>query len=250
MHCRARPRERADKLQMRPIAIFRFSESEGPAHFAQWLDRASLPWQLIAVDKGDAIPPDPRAFSGIGMMGGPMSVNDSLAWMGPLSQLLRDAIHEDIPVIGHCLGGQLLARALGARVDRAQVPEIGWIDVETTDADAARAWFGGRERFTPFQWHFDAFDLPAGATRVLTNAFNPNQAYLVDDRHIGLQCHIEMTRDLVEAWCRSGVGEISGPGTPARQSRDEMLRDLDDRLSTLQAVADGVYGRWSQGIRR
>lgn len=235
---------------MQPIAIFRFSESEGPAHFAEWLDRASLPWRLIAVDKGEPVPEDPRAFAGIGMMGGPMSVNDALAWIDPLSQLLRGAIAEEVPVIGYCLGGQLLARALGAGVRRTPVPEIGWIDVETTDANAAQAWFGGRARFTPFHWHFEAFDLPAGATRVLTNPFNPNQAYLIDDRHIGFQCHIEMTGDLVEAWCRAGVGEIAGPGTPSRQSRDEILRDLDDRLHALQAVADGVYARWSQGLRR
>ena len=235
---------------MRPIAIFRFSETEGPAHFAQWLDRASLPWQLIAVDKGDEIPPDPRAFSGIGMMGGPMSANDNLPWIEPLSWLLREAIDRDIPVIGHCLGGQLLARALGARVVRTPVPEIGWIDVETTDADAAQAWFGGRARFTPFQWHYDVFDLPAGTTRVLTNAFNANQAYVAGERHIGFQCHIEMTADLVETWCRTGAKETRGPGTPARQSRDEILRDLNGRIAALQAVAGGVYAHWSQGLSR
>jgi GMP synthase-like glutamine amidotransferase len=235
---------------MRPIAIFRFGETEGPAHFAQWLDGVSLPWQLIAIDKGDGIPPDPRAFSGIGMMGGPMSANDALPWIDPLSRLLREAIHEDISVIGHCLGGQLLARALGARVTRTPVPEIGWIDVETTDADAAQAWFGGRPRFTPFQWHYDVFDLPEGATRVLTNAFNANQAYVVGERHIGFQCHIEMTADLVETWCRTGAEETKGPGTSSRQSRDEMLRDLNARVAALQAVAGGVYARWSQGLRR
>jgi GMP synthase-like glutamine amidotransferase len=235
---------------MRPIVIFRFSETEDPAHFAQWLDGASLAWQLIAIDKGDGIPPDPRAFSGIGMMGGPMSANDNLAWIEPLSRLLRDAIHDDIPVIGHCLGGQLLARALGARVARTPVPEIGWIDVETTDADAAQAWFGGRARFTPFQWHYDVFDLPAGATRVLTNAFNANQAYVVSERHIGFQCHIEMTADLVETWCHTGAKETAAPGTPSRQSRDEILRDLNGRVAALQAVAGGVYARWSQRLSR
>ena len=142
---------------MQPIAIFRFSESEGPAHFAEWLDRASLPWRLIAVDKGEPVPEDPRAFAGIGMLGGPMSVNDALAWIDPLSQLLRDAIADEVPVIGHCLGGQLLARALGAGVRRTPVPEIGRIDGETTDANAAQAWFGGRALFTPFHWHYEPF---------------------------------------------------------------------------------------------
>jgi GMP synthase-like glutamine amidotransferase len=235
---------------MRPIAIFRFSATEGPAHFAEWLDRQGLPWQLVAIDEGDTVPADPHAFSGIGMMGGPMSVTEALAWIDPLSRLLRDAIADDVPVIGHCLGGQLLAQALGAPVTRTPVPEIGWIDVETTDARAQHEWFGGRARFTPFQWHYDVFELPRDATRILTNAFNPNQAYVIGERHIGFQCHIEMTRDLVETWCRAGADEVAGPGTPSRQSRDEILRDMTQRLATLQVVADGVYARWAQCLRR
>jgi GMP synthase-like glutamine amidotransferase len=235
---------------MRPIAVFRFSPTEGPAHFAQWLDNARLPWRLIAIDEGEPVPPDARAFAGIGMMGGPMSVNDALAWIDPLSRLLRDAVARDVPVIGHCLGGQLLAQALGAEVRRTTVPEIGWIDVQSTDAGARDAWFGGNDAFTAFQWHYDVFDLPPGATRVLTNRFNPNQAYVIGERHIGFQCHIEMTKDLVETWCRTGADEIGAPGTEARQSRDEIVRDLDARLRALQAVADGVYARWSQKLTR
>ncbi|HEY3461563.1 MAG TPA: type 1 glutamine amidotransferase, partial [Casimicrobiaceae bacterium] len=170
---------------MRPVAIFRFSPTEGPAYFADWLDGASLPWQLVAVDAGDRIPADPCAFAGIGMMGGPMSVYETLPWIEPVSRLLRDAVAHDVPIIGHCLGGQLLAQALGATVSKSRVPEIGWIDVVTTDPGAAQTWFGGRERFVPFQWHYDVFGLPPGATRVLTNGFNPNQGYVIDDRHIG-----------------------------------------------------------------
>ena len=235
---------------MRPIAVFRFSPTEGPAHFAEWLDRESLPWELIAVDEGASVPEDSRRYSGIGMMGGPMSVYEALAWIEPLSRLLRDAVAHRVPVLGHCLGGQLLAQALGARVRKTAVPEIGWIDVETTDASAQRGWFGGRARFTPFQWHYDVFDLPAGATRVLTNRFNPNQGYVIDERHIGFQCHIEMTRDLVDTWCTSGADEIAAPGMPPRQSADEIRRDLSPRLLALHAVADGVYARWAEGLAR
>jgi GMP synthase-like glutamine amidotransferase len=235
---------------MPPIAIFRFSETEGPAYFAEWLDAASLPWRLIAVDQGEPIPVDPRAFAGIAMMGGPMSVNDPLPWIEPMLQLAREAMNAKIPVLGHCLGGQLLARALGARVARSPVPEIGWVDVEAPDAPARDAWFGGRARFTTFQWHFETFDLPEGATRVLTNAFNRNQAFVVDDRHVALQCHVEMTPELVRAWCDSAAAELEGPGTSARQTRAEILGDLQARIDDLQAVADDVYARWVRGIAR
>jgi GMP synthase-like glutamine amidotransferase len=234
---------------MRPIVVFRFSPTEGPAHFAEWLDARGMRWQIVAIDAGDAVPADPEAFAGIGMMGGPMSVNDALPWIAPLNALVRRAIECGVPVIGHCLGGQLLAQSLGARVTRTPTPEIGWIDVETIGDDAAREWFGGSPRFTAFQWHYDAFDLPANATRILRNEFNPNQAYVVDDRHIGFQCHVEMTRELVETWCRTGAAELPDASDGPLQSRDDILRDADVRLRDLNAVADGIYDRWSQKLR-
>ena len=234
---------------MRPVAIFRFSPTEGPAHFAEWLDASGFSWDLVRIDSGDSIPADPRAFAGIGLMGGPMSVNDALPWIAPMSSFLREAVELDVPVIGHCLGGQLLAHALGGRVTRAPVPEIGWLDVETCDSVARSEWFGGQGRFTAFQWHYDAFDLPAGATRVLANDFHPNQAYVIDDRHVGFQCHVEMTRALVETWCRTGADELPDTSSPSQQSRADILRNVDNRVATLNRIADGIYTRWSRNLR-
>ena len=121
-----------------------------------------MPWQLVAIDRGDPVPDDPRAFAGIGMMGGPMSANDPLPWIAPLSALLRDAV--DAARAGDRPLPRRPAARAGARraaSQRAPVPEIGWIDVDDVDVDARDEWFGGRERFTPFQWHYDAFDDPA-----------------------------------------------------------------------------------------
>lgn len=233
---------------MRPVAIFRFSPSEDPGHFGEWLDRQGMPQRLIALDRGEAVPDDARAFAGIGMMGGPMSANDDLAWNPPLLALLRDAVDEDVPVIGHCLGGQLFAKALGARVERTATPEIGWGDV-TVPEGAAADWFGGRDRFATFQWHYDVFTLPPGATRVLTNDFNPQQAYALG-KHIGFQCHIEMTREMVETWCRTGADELPAHSGGGKQSRDDIFLDLDARLAALSRVADDVYARWAQGLAR
>jgi len=233
-----------------PVAIFRFSPTEGPAHFAEWLDAQRIGYEIVPIDRGAPVPADPRTFAGVGLMGGPMGVNDPLPWIAPLASFLRDAVDKDVPVIGHCLGGQLLAHALGARVFRAPTPEIGWLDVEAGDSEARTDWFGGRTRFTVFQWHYDAFDLPAGATRVLANRFHPNQAYVVGDLHIGFQCHVEMTRDLVETWCRTGADELPSESTLSRQSRADILGSVDARVATLNGVADGIYARWAQNLRR
>ena len=233
---------------MNPVAIFRFSPTEGPGHFAEWLDAQGVAWELFALDRGDAVPADPRAFAGIGMMGGPMSANDDLPWNAPLLRLVRDAVAADVPVIGHCLGAQLFAKSLGAKVTRTGTPEIGWGEV-SAPGPAARAWFGGRDRFTTFQWHYDVFGLPPGAARALTNAFNPEQAFVLG-KHIGFQGHIEMTREMVETWCRAGADELPTQSTDAKQSKADILADGDARLAELARIADDVYAHWAQGLVR
>jgi GMP synthase-like glutamine amidotransferase len=235
---------------MRDVAILRFSPTEGPGYFADWLDARGLGWRVVALDEGAAVPADTRAFAGIAMMGGPMSVNDALPWGPAVASLLRSAVAADVPVIGHCLGGQLLAKVLGADVRRAPTPEIGWIDVDVDDARAGRDWFGGRARFATFQWHYDAFALPAGATRVLTNAFNANQAYVVADRHVGMQCHVEMTSELVEAWLATGASELPPASAPALQCAADIRAGIAANVAALNAVAGDVYARWARGLKR
>ena len=139
------------------------------------------------------------------MMGGPMRASarrPALDRNRCAAALLRNAVAARVPVIGHCLGGQLLAKALGAAVTRTPVPEIGWIDVRVESEDA-RAWFGGRDAFTTFQWHYDAFALPERAecradqlTPIASQSGLRHRA-----RCVGFQCHIEMTRKLVQLWC-------------------------------------------------
>src|SRR5215813_1700575 len=232
---------------MRPVAIFRFSATEGPGHLGEWLDARRVPQRLIALDQGESVPAVPLAFSGIAMMGGPMSANQNLPWNAPLIDLLRRAVDVDVPVIGHCLGGQLLAKALGARVTRTSTPEIGWGEVRVSRTPDAAPWFGARYAFTTFQWHYEIFGLPPRATRVLTNSFNPDQAFVLG-KHIGFQCHIEMTRPMVESWCTTGANELPDRTSGATQSKDDILTNLDRRLAALTQVADDVYKQWARGL--
>ncbi|HKE38232.1 MAG TPA: type 1 glutamine amidotransferase [Casimicrobiaceae bacterium] len=233
---------------MKPVAIFRFSATEGPGHFGEWLDAQGIPWELVAFDHGEMVPADPRAFAGMAMMGGPMSANDDLPWNAPLLGLVRDAVASDVPVIGFCLGGQLFAKALGAEVKRTATPEIGWGEVTTPDP-GLRGWFGGRERFTTFQWHYDVFGLPPGAKRALTNAFNLEQGFVLG-KHIAMQCHVEMTREMVDSWCRTGGSELPVHSTGTMQSREAILDDAQARLAELSVVADDIFAHWSRGLAR
>ncbi len=233
---------------MRPVAIFRFSPGDDPGRFAHWLDAQRRPWRLIALHAGEPVPADASAFAGIGMMGGPMSVNDMLPWVAPMESLLRDAVARDVPVIGHCLGGQLLAKALGGHVEPARTTEIGWIDVDVPDRDVARDWFGGRERFTTFEWHYESFTLPPGGVRVLTNRFNENQGFVIGERHVGFQCHVEMTAEIARRWVSQSPEELPDEMTASTQPAFEILRDLEGRIGALNAVADAVYARWARNL--
>jgi GMP synthase-like glutamine amidotransferase len=234
---------------MRPVAIFRFSKGDDPGHFADWLDRRGRPWRLFALHDGEPVPGDPTQFAGIGMMGGPMSVNDDLPWNAPMQALIRRAVQAGVPVIGHCLGGQLLAKSLGGAVGRAQATEIGWIDVEVCDPRAAAEWFGGHARFTTFEWHYEGFTLPPGATRVLTNAFHENQAYVIDGKHIGFQGHVEMTAQIARTWIALSSDELPERSTASMQSAPDILAGLEARVAALNAVADAVYARWATKLR-
>ena len=233
---------------MKPVAIFRHATTEGPGYFATVLDRHHIPWQVIKVDAGEAVPADPRAFSGLAFMGGPMSVNDDLPWIMPVLQLIRAGVDADVPVLGHCLGGQLISKALGGVVSRNPVKEIGWGEVSVLDTPLARQWFGhAPQSFVSFHWHGENFTVPAGAQRVLTNAYCENQAFVLG-KHLAMQCHIEMTREMIESWCESGAREIRRSKGPAVQTVEAIKADLEQRLAALHRVADGVYKRWISGL--
>jgi GMP synthase-like glutamine amidotransferase len=234
---------------MKPIAIFRHAPTEGPGHFASFLDSRSLPWQLIAIDSGEAVPTSPIPFAGLVFMGGPMSVNDDLPWIPATLDLIRQAVAADIPVLGHCLGGQLIAKAMGGEVSRNPVKEIGWGRVEVAHSPEARHWFADIREFQAFHWHGETFSPPPGATRILSSAHCANQAYVMG-KHLGMQCHVEMTEDMIRAWCAVGADEIAASDSPAVQTPAAMLTLNSDYLPALNRTAEQLYHRWLDGLNR
>src|SRR3954462_5375501 len=235
---------------MKPVAIFRASPTEGPGYFAAYLERRSIAWQLVPLEGNGRVPRDARAYAGLVFMGGPMSVNDALPWIAPAAELIRDALRKDVPVLGHCLGGQLIAKALGGTVRANPVKEIGWGEVRVTDNEVAREWLGDLQAFESFQWHGETFTIPPGATRVMENPHCANQGYALG-KHFGMQCHVEMTEELVNSWLTSGADEMHAScASPAVQDVDEIQRDLRERLGRLNEVANKIYDRWTEGLSR
>jgi len=235
---------------MKPVGIFRTARTEGPGYFATYLDRRGIPWKVVALDAGEPVPREARVFSGIGIMGGAMSANDDLPWIPPLLELLRSAVRQDVPVIGHCLGGQLMSRAFGGAVSVNKVREIGWGQVRVAENGVAREWLGSLPAFETFQWHGDTFSIPPGATRVLEGDHCTNQAFALG-KHFAMQCHVEMTPELIRAWLSTGAEEIAAHRTsPAVLPPEEIEKDVEPRLERLHQVADRIYERWTEGLSR
>lgn len=231
---------------IKPVAVFRHTSGEGPGYFATFLEANSVPWRLIKIDEGDPLPAGTDDYSGLCFMGGPMSVNDDLPWIPPVLNLIREAVARDLPVIGHCLGGQLIAKALGGVVSRNPVKEIGWGRIEVTDA-AAREWIGDTTAFDAFHWHGETFTIPPGATRIWQSGYCENQAYVIG-KTVGMQCHVEMTEAMIRLWNRSWVNEKATPG-PSVQLPEQMYDRLDERIDAMRAVADKLYTRWIAGLK-
>lgn len=235
---------------MKPVAIFRHAKNEGPGYFATFLDEKSIPWRLIRVDEGAPLPRDAHEFSGLVFMGGPMSVNDDLPWIAPALSLIRQAVASGVPVLGHCLGGQLMAKALGGTVGPNPVKEIGWGEVKVAANPIAEAWFGSNNTFEVFHWHGETFSIPPNAVGVLANEYCANQGFALG-KNLALQCHVEMTEDMVHEWCEIGEAEIrSSLTSPAVQDAQKMQMVLPEKIRKLKVNADAIYNKWIFGLER
>lgn len=233
---------------MKPVVIFRHARSEGAGYLGTFLEQNAIPWCEVRIDLGQTMPTSVKEYSALVFMGGPMSVNDDLPWISSALNLIREAVAADIPVLGHCLGGQLMSKALGATVSKNPIKEIGWGDVAVTNHEVAKTWFGNIETFKSFHWHGETFSLPEGATHLLSSPYCQNQAWSMG-KHLAFQTHVEMTAEMVQVWCEVGADELSeSAASPAVQQADVMQQDLPLHCFFLNKVAKQVYSVWIKGL--
>lgn len=234
---------------MKPIRIFRHIECEGPGSLADVLDDAGVPYEIVAVDQNHPVPPQVNDVSGLVFMGGPMSVNDSLPWIEQECRLIRHAVKQNIPVLGHCLGGQLICKALGGEVGPNPVREIGWFPVRRIVGEAADNWLGDLpQEFIAFHWHGETFSIPPGAAHLLESELCPHQGFAIGAT-LALQCHVEMTAPMVREWADRYRDELVQPSSSV-QSAQSMVEDVEKRANSLQQTARVLYRRWLEGVRR
>lgn len=223
---------------MQPVWIFRHIECEGPGYLAEVLDRYRIPYRLIAVDQHLDIPTSPDDASALVFMGGPMSVNDDHIWIKQELTLIQQAHAGNIPMLGHCLGAQLISKALGSVIRANPVKEVGWLPVRKTgnNFEALPA------EFEVFHWHGETFEWPADAVPIAKSTYCSNQAYLLRGI-LAIQFHIEVTAEMVRQWIDlypHDIAEISG----SVQSAEQMQQNLETRCDHLHQIADVFYRYW------
>ena len=232
---------------MKPVVVFRHAQCEGAGYLGFFLNQNEIPWREVRIDLGEDIPATVDQCSGLVFMGGPMSVNDELPWIPKATKLIQKAIDQDVPVIGHCLGGQLISKALGAHVTKNPVEEIGWGALHVHENEDAKKWFGHTKQFLGFHWHGKTFSLPSGATPLLSSQYCENQAYAIG-KHLAMQCHVEMTGVLVRQWHHCWASQVESSVSPAVQTKQEMLENLSSRVKQLNQQAHAIYAEWILGL--
>ena len=230
---------------MKPVLILQHQVPENAAYLTTWLERNHVLYQICNAGAGDEFPTTIEPYSALAVMGGAMSANDPLLSNRQAEILILQAMHRDRPVIGHCLGGQLMSRALGGTVTASPRPEIGWQDIRYEDTPLVTEWFGNNPTPTVIQWHYESFSIPEGATKVATSSACPNQAWVYGP-HLAMQFHIEINEAKINSW----VHEDDDKWADARikynsvQNKIDILSGIPFHLAQHQVTADKIYTNW------
>ena len=210
--------------------ILQHEEPTPPGHVTEWLAGHGARVEILRIDEDDR-EVDPTDYDLIVSLGSEFAAfDDTKPFVPREARLMRTAIDADVPVLGLCFGGQMLARVLGAEVFRSEESEIGWLPVRTTDPELIPEgpWF---------QWHFDSFRVPPGATVIAESDVGP-QAF-VAGRSLGLQFHPEVTTEIMDEWVQAYRHELDGDGVDPDDLLEETKRRAEESRRNALQLLDG-----------
>jgi GMP synthase-like glutamine amidotransferase len=200
----------------------------------EWLDERGADVDVFRIDV-DPRQVDPRRFDMIVSLGSEFAAfDDSIPWLEREKRLFLEAMDTDVPVLGICFGGQLLARVLGGESYRGELSEVGWLPVRTKDPDLVPEgpWF---------QWHFDTFTPPPGAELIADSPAGP-QAFSIG-RSLGVQFHPEVTPEIMDLWVAAFPHELEEEGVDPDQLLQETNQRADSTRVTAWRLFDGFLNR-------
>lgn len=213
------------------------------------LEARGIAADYVRVFAGEAVPESLGDAAGLVVMGGPMGVyeQDRLPFLRDELRLIESAVNAGRPVLGVCLGSQLVAAALGAAVRKSGGKEIGWFPVTLTDEGQQDPLFAGiASPFRAFHWHGDIFDIPAGAVRLASSDKTVNQAFRFFSNVYGLLFHLEATSRIVADMVTGFSAELE----EERLEGSAIVSSADHYLPQLQGIGDIVFARWARLVAR
>ncbi|MFP8874100.1 MAG: gamma-glutamyl-gamma-aminobutyrate hydrolase family protein [Myxococcota bacterium] len=201
--------------------------------------------RYVNFDREPEAQPALDGYHGLVVLGGPMNVDqtDRHPHLATEIEVIHQALERELPVLGICLGAQLLAKTLGARVYPGPEKEIGWYDLEVNDrgrSDPLFARFGAREKV--FQWHGDTFDIPEGAELLATSRAGTHQAFRFGDRVYGMQCHLEVDAPMIERWLQVPVNQAELAELQDSIDPEQIRRETPRRISRLRELSRDCFG--------
>ena len=209
-----------------------------PGLIEPWLRERGAEVEILRIDEEDPHDLNPRNYGLIVSLGSEFpAYEDSITWISHEIDLLQAATDADVPILGVCFGGQLLARTLGGEVFRSEKEEIGWLPVETNDADLVSdgPWF---------QWHFDTFTVPPGALILAETSVGP-QAFSIG-RSLGVQFHPEVTPEIMDAWVLAYRHELDEHGVDP----DRLLEETHERSESARTTSLNLFDRFLERVAR
>ena len=215
------------------VVILQHVANENAGTVLDFLERGKIPFRTVELFKPGYTLPDLEQVRSLVVMGGPMNVyeEDKHPFLVEEDHYIRKAIKGKVPYLGVCLGSQLLAKALGAKVYKARQEEIGWSEVTMMPKADSDPLFGGLglERIKVLQWHGDTFDLPEGSAHLASGLLVPNQAYAVSGRFYGLQFHLEVNRPMLVDWFKD------------RNDVSDICAEFDAYQDKLSGLTEKIY---------